>query len=235
MADAQDSGHKSEWSPPYVPFKTLLNLIVKMEEEGVPNRIDKSFLSYLSGGTQSHVWASMRSLGLIDENRVPTQLLSDLVKAGDSRPQMFRQLLEDKFSWATSLGSAATHLELVEAFTSHSPNLGTPTRDKALSFYLAAASYAGLPLSKWFKSKPGAGSSSRRTTTRRPKPAVKPDAANPKPRGTRRKDQTPATDETRRQQYFELLLAKAQASDTADTGLLDRIERLIGLEEVTTP
>lgn len=235
MADAEDAGHKSEWSPPYVPFKTLLNLIVKMEEEGVPNRIDKSFLSYLSGGTQSHVWASMRSLGMIDENRVPTQLLSDLVQAGDGRPQLFRQLLEDKFSWATSLGTTATHLELVEAFTSHSPNLGAPTRDKALSFYLAAANYASLPLSKWFKSKPGAGGSTRRTTTRRAKPAGSPAAANPQTRALRRKDPAASTDQTRRQQYFDLLLTKAQESDAADTGLLDRIERLIGLEGGSKP
>lgn len=223
---------KAIWSPPYVPFRTLLNLIQKMEDEGVPNAIDKSFLSHLSGGTQSHLWASMKALDLIDDKQAPTATMRALVTAGDDRPAHVKELLIAKLPWAVSLGTTATHKELVDAFADHSPNLGAATRDKAVSFYLAAAAYAGVPLSKWFKSKPGAGTSQAKRSPRRKKAAAARSTGQPSPKNT---DSTTGveSESAMKRMYFDALLAKVKDADTADSDLLDRIEKLLGMEEST--
>ena len=44
-----------------------------------PSRIDKSVMSNLSGGTQSHLASALRFLGLVDEDLSPTSSLKDLV------------------------------------------------------------------------------------------------------------------------------------------------------------
>jgi hypothetical protein len=227
MATAQDEA-RSMWSPAYVPFKTLNNLVVKMDVEGIPTRIDKSFLGHLSGGIQSHLSASMRSLGLIDKDRAPTEDLRELVTSGDGRPAVYRRLLEKHYPWAVALGTTATHQQLQEAFTDNSPALSASTRDKALSFYLGAAAYAEVPLSKWFKTSTGSGTP-RRAPARRKKAAA-PGAAVKHTNS----EQDGDTPDNMRKQYFKMLLDKATAAETVDTDLLDRIEKLLGVEDATT-
>lgn len=219
---------KKAWSPPYVPFRTLLNLIEKMENEGVPNQIDKSFLSNLSGGTQSHLWASMRALDLMDEKQAPTGVMRSLVTAGDARPTHFKELLTAKMPWAVALGTTATHKELVDAFGEHSPNLSGATRDKAVSFYLAAAAYSGVPLSKWFRSKPGSGSSAQKRAPRKRRASG--NAKRAEDQSQQNGDSTiPTSFDEMRAAYFTALLDKVKAGD-GDADLLDRIEKLLAIE-----
>jgi hypothetical protein len=232
--DNQEDVEREAQSPPYVPFRTLMNLVTRMETEGIPNRVDKSFLSNLSGGTRSHLWASLRSLGLITEDQRPTGTLIALVQAGDGRPAAVRDLLERRLPWAVSLGTTATHDELVDAFNENSPNLGVSTREKAISFYLAAASYAEMPLSKWFKSKAGAGASPRRPASPARRKAKR-DTAAAATSTHKPGSEAEQSDGDMRRMYFSLLLKKAEESTDLDAGLLDRIERLIGLEDATTP
>ena len=47
-------------------FRTLLNLIERLADQGVPNRIDRSFLNYLSGITQTYVIAALKTFELTE-------------------------------------------------------------------------------------------------------------------------------------------------------------------------
>jgi hypothetical protein len=230
MAVEQDEVRAS-WSPAYVPFKTLNNLVVKMDVEGIPTRIDKSFLGHLSGGVQSHLFASMRSLGLIDNDRAPTEDMRELVTSGDERPAVYRRLLEKHYPWAVALGTTATHQQLQEAFTDNSPALSASTREKALSFYLAAATYAGVPLSKWFKTSSGSGAQ-RRAAPPRKKSVVM--LGERKSLANTKSAQESSEGGNMRQQYFNMLINKATTAETVDTDLLDRIEKLLNAEDATT-
>lgn len=221
----------SDSAPPYFPFRSLTNLLVRMETEDIPRRLDRGYLSNMAGGSIAQFLTGLRSLGLIDSEERPRPELVELVKAGDQRPQLIADLIQAKYPWAIELGEAkATHQELEEAFRARGPS-GSTLR-KAVAFYLAAARYAGLPLSPFFKeTRPGGdgAAASRRAGSRRKKKDGQPGGADQVPE----RPLAPKTDDTTsmRRQYFELLKAKAEASDQVDTDLLDRIERLIGVME----
>lgn len=228
------------WSPAYISFRTLLNLVERMEGEGVPKQIDKSYLKNLSGGTQAQLLVGLRALGLMTETRAPTQQLRDLVGQEGNRPQLVREILEAQYAWAIDLGVDATQEQLEEEFRKHGPKLGVATREKAIAFYTAAARFAGVPLSKFFRSAtPQSGASA-------PRPASGPrrtkGSSSQRRSGKSGVTPPPATEHPEtfnaadmRKQYFELLLRKADEAGELDAGLLDRIEKLMGGDENTTP
>lgn len=230
MDDSRGTAGSADTAPPYFPFKTLTNLLVRMETEGIPRRLDRGYLSNMAGGTIAQFLTGLRALGLIDEEERPLPRLVALVEAGEDRPQQIGQLIRERYPWAVELGEArATHQELEEAFRAHGPS-GSTLR-KAVGFYLAAARYSGLPLSPFFKeTRPGGdGGATRRSGTRRKK---KDDAADQStPPLTPPNPPIDARSETKsmRLKYFELLTKKADTSESIDTDLLDRIERLIGV------
>lgn len=142
--------------PPYVSFTTIRHLIERMEQQGVPGRIDNSYLIGMSGGTQAQVKHALRSLGLIDEDGLVNPRLVELVKHPDDRPKLVGELLRERYPQLTDLDQTATRGQLDEAIKSY--GLTGATTRKAASFFIAAANYAGLPLSPHFpSSRPGAG------------------------------------------------------------------------------
>jgi hypothetical protein len=151
--------------PPYFAFKTLTNTIVSMEEHGPPNRIDRSFLSGMSGAGQSQFIAGLKSLGLIDDTGAPQADLIDLVNKPDERPAILARVLRRRYPEAVELGKGnATTGELVEVFKDY--GVQGDTARKAIAFYLQAAKYSDdIPLSPNFKTptiRTGAGSSRKR-------------------------------------------------------------------------
>lgn len=137
--------------PPYFAFKTLTNTIVKMEEHGPPNRIDRYFLEGMSGAGQTQFIAGLKSLKLIDKDGVPQQRLIDLVSKPDERPAIIGEILRDRYPEAVTLGETnATTGQLLEVFNGY--GVQGDTARKAIAFYLQAAKYAGnIPLSPQFK------------------------------------------------------------------------------------
>jgi hypothetical protein len=137
--------------PAYFAFKTLTNLIVRMEEHGPPPRIDRTFLSGMSGAGQTQFLAGLKSLGLIDEEGATQATLVDLVNRPDDRPRLIGQMLRNYYPEAVELGkTAATTGQLVEIFNEY--GVRGDTARKAIAFYLNAANYAGdIPLSPHFK------------------------------------------------------------------------------------
>lgn len=236
MAEAKDATAEGGTSPPYIPWKTFLNLVAKMEE-GVPNRLDRSWLSKQSGAMHQPIMATFRFFELTDENNRPRTALDELAKDPDHRPERVRPLIEKHYAWALALGGSATHDELREQFKEH--GVTGSTQNKAIRFFLSAASFASVPVSQHFqmpREAGGAGTSSRPvsgTSTRRRRSRRKPgdvtggDLGNgPKTNDARRQEADP--EQARRDQYFELLKGLVEKSDGTDVDkLLDRIESLI--------
>jgi Family of unknown function (DUF5343) len=137
--------------PAYFAFKTLTNMIVKMEEHGPPNRVDRTFLTGMSGAGQTQFIAGLKSLGLIDNDGTVQPMLTNLVEQSENRQALMGQLLREKYPEAVELGKTnATTGELVEIFNGY--GVQGDTARKAIAFYLNAAKYAGdIRLSPNFK------------------------------------------------------------------------------------
>jgi hypothetical protein len=138
--------------PPYgVPWETFKNTIEKMAEDGLPERVDRSYLSSQSGNVQTYLMQAMRSFGLIEEDGTVTDLLKELTAAGEDRPQVVARLLHAHFSPIVILGaSTATQGQLEEKWTEVFGQTGD-TRRKAVRWFLSACAYAGINLSKLWK------------------------------------------------------------------------------------
>lgn len=152
-------------TPSYFAFKTLTNMLVKMEEHGPPNRVDRSFLKEMSGAGQTQFIAGLKFLELIDDDLKPQPRLIDMVSDPEARPRLTGEMLRERYPEAVALGDTnATTDELVEVFREY--GVQGDTARKAIAFYLQAARYAGdIPLSPHFKTptvRTGAGSSRRR-------------------------------------------------------------------------
>lgn len=207
--------------PPYVSFGTLLNQLDRMAKEGVPSRVDSSYLVGMAGGTQAQFKQALRSLGLINEDDSADPKLPELAKATDERPALMAAILRSRYPRMVALDQNATRGQLDDALATY--GLGTDTRRKAATFYIAAATYAKLPLSSHLRS--GRATASGGTPRRKPRVAKKsaPDAG-----GIGGSTATSSgSPEDMRRAYFDLLLSKAKDADDLDSGLLDRIERLI--------
>lgn len=211
--------------PPYASFATLLHQLERMEREGVPGRIDKSYLIGMAGGTQNQLKHAMRSLGLIEEDgKTPTQALIDLAKKPDERPQRLAGILRERFPTLVGLGLDATKGQLDEALGEY--QLNGATARKAATFFVSAATYAGIPLSPHIKPKAGPGTST--SASRRPARKKRSVAQNDGP--PVQQDGTSSDKDRMLREYFELLVEKAKQVEKPESDLLNRIERVIGIE-----
>jgi hypothetical protein len=182
--DAPTDSTAAAFVPPYISFAQLLNVLDRMNAEGVPARVDRSYLGSWSGAAQGQFLKAARSLDLLDEHGRPTQGLKQLVAEPDNRPATLASILHDKYSDALALGLDATQAQLDEVFRNYGIS-GSTTR-KATSFYLHATKFAGIQTSPFFKAgrASGGGSSSsgsRRATRPRTSSAAEPVGTPPSP------------------------------------------------------
>ena len=220
METEDQADGRSEWTPPYIAWRTLLNLIERLETTAVPPQIDKTFLT---GSNQSNTQTinALKSLGLIKDDGSVTPSLIRLVEAGTERPAAVQKVLEGFFQEAIQLGKVnATHRQLDMAFEDY--GVSGSTRRKAVSFYLKAASYAQMSLSPHFKTPlKSSGPRKRRRSIR----GVTPPASAPASSSV-----TDASLPALKARYIEMLMEKANGQDELDAELLDRIENLLDFE-----
>jgi hypothetical protein len=153
--------------PPYMSFATLLNQVERMEREGTPARIDPSYLVGMAGGTRNQFKMGLRSLGLIDESDQVTEKLVQLASKPEERPETLAEILRERFPRLVGLDENATRGQLDETLGEW--GLGVDTRRKAASFYVAAASYAGIPLSPHIRPTKGVNSAGAQRRAKRPR------------------------------------------------------------------
>jgi hypothetical protein len=156
MADAPTEPADTQFVPPYISFAQLENVLERMRNEGMPARIDRSYLGSWSGSAQAQFLKATASLGLRDEHGRPTETLKRLVAEPDARPSIIADLLRQHYPEAVALGQDATQAQLDEVFRRYSGISGATTR-KAMTFYLHAAKFAGIPTSPFFKAARSAG------------------------------------------------------------------------------
>lgn len=200
---------------PYTSWKSLLNVILRFFEHGLPPRIDRSVLGG-SEGQKTQIIAAMRFLGLIRDNGDVTEAMKRLVHASDKeRQQQVKALLAQHYPKATELAAInATTKQLEETFT----GISGDTMRKAVAFYLGAAKYSGHPVSKHFKVPSFISRSSSPRRASAPTHRIDTDDAPPPP--------PPADPKAR---YIDMLMEKANSAQGQELeALLNRIERLLG-------
>ncbi len=145
---------------PYVPFKTFLTAIEGFER-GLPGQLDRSLWPSYSGAIQGQLLNAFRFLGLVDEGDCPTPALRELVARRDQRRVLLRGLLEKEYGALIALDLAhGTPRQLDDAMRQY--GLSGVTHKKAISFFLQAGTYAGLPLSPLLKGRTRTAAPARR-------------------------------------------------------------------------
>jgi hypothetical protein len=218
-----DQPGNSSFAPPYVSFRTLLNAIERMESDGTPSRLDRSYLSNLPWSTQNHFLAACRSLQLIDDGGRPNPVLIGLIEEPQERPVVFGTIIRDFYAGPMSLSKNATQAELEERFKDY--GISGSTARKAIAFFLHAAAYAGLPLSPHFRSP--------RTTERSPAKRgkrAKPSSANAGDE-TGTDAATPATSPLRLHPFIEGLLR--ELPENGATWSADKRDRWLQMAQLT--
>jgi hypothetical protein len=139
--------------PPYVSYRTFRNFIDRLQQQTIPQRIDRSYWGdLLSGSTGTQLMAALRFLGLIDINGRPTERLKPLVPArGDRRAQLLREVARDAFDFVLSSNldmQSATYSQLMEAFH-NTFQLTDDVSRKCVKFFIAMVDDAGMPISPY--------------------------------------------------------------------------------------
>ena len=153
MSEPQDPARESVTgqlpTPPYVSYKTLKGFLEALGEP-LPSRIDRSLMSSMSGGTQSHLQQALRATGLVSEEGVPTERLKKLHRATDEERiavtyEMVRSTYP--FLWDSPFDlRATTSQHLDEQFRDNTSATGA-TVERCVNFFKAIAQDAGIELS----------------------------------------------------------------------------------------
>ncbi|MDI2029506.1 DUF5343 domain-containing protein [Saccharopolyspora sp. TS4A08] len=143
---------ETTFTPPYATFRNFLNSLDKMAQQPtLPAAIDRSYLRWMPGSTQTGYLGMCRQFGLIDEDGAPTDLLRELVYDPDSRPKKVKELILRHYAPIVEFGSQhTTSQQLLDKWTETFGQHGD-TRRKASTFFLHAAEYAGIPVSPEWK------------------------------------------------------------------------------------
>jgi Family of unknown function (DUF5343) len=172
---AETSTETGKTAPPYIAFSTLKTLVSNLKAHGIPPRIDKSIMSNFSGAVASQLMTALRFLGLINADEAPTPFLKSLVDAFDT-PQWSGQLqtiLKQAYPeiFKIDLATASPKL-LYETFES-AYSAGGETVRKTVTFFLNAASDAGIQVSSYITKGKKPRSGKRRNGRPTPRPLMR--------------------------------------------------------------
>lgn len=145
MAEQQEKRHTA----PYIPFSTFTSALDNVAANSVPNFIDRHSFPSFSGAAVAGTLSSFRFFGLIDVNGKPEPPLHDLAMDKDGRQKNTRALLEKYYSDLIALDlSRTTPSEFDREFSGEQYSVSGDTRVKAKTFFIKAAQFAGIPISK---------------------------------------------------------------------------------------
>jgi hypothetical protein len=140
---------------PYVPFSTFETGLNKLAAlGGIPPKIDHTVFQQMGGVQKGQVISAFKFLGLIDADGVPDAALSDLALNRDGRKEALRKIVKARYPNITEQDLATMSPgQLDTKLADKSYNVSGATRQKARSFLLKAAEFAGIPLSKLLTAK----------------------------------------------------------------------------------
>lgn len=135
--------------PAYVSYKSFRRFIKSLQDTHIPTRIDRSFLTGMSGSAQSALQQALIFLGLMDGDEKPMPALEELVaSSGEDFAARLRVLILRAYPFLVS-GidlKRTTSGEVHEIFRKQ--NVSGSTAAKAIAFFLGAAKDAGIEVSK---------------------------------------------------------------------------------------
>jgi hypothetical protein len=171
---------QKQTSAVYVGWMTFKNAIEGLAQ-GVPNVIDRTAFPGQSGGVQSQLLAGLKFLGLTDDDGVPTLDLHRLaVEDEAARKEVLGEILRKRYADLFALDlQKATSGQLSDVM-GRSYSVSGDTKNKALRFFLAAAKYAGVPMSRFLND----AKTPRPRTTSAP-PRVRNGTKSPAPTSTK--------------------------------------------------
>lgn len=140
--------------PPYTAFQTFLTAIECLQQ-GLPKKLDRALWKSMSGQSQSQAWSAFRDFGLIEEDGAATPILHRLVNANSNRPAVMKEIIESAYPSVLQLAREnATMPQLYNEIGKM--GVKGDTIRKAVTFFLNAATYAGVELSpNWAAPKRG--------------------------------------------------------------------------------
>ena len=104
---------------------------------------------------------SYRFFGLIDDSDRPTAILTNIVTKPEQRAAIVRDLLKAGYPEIMAHDLTTMTLPILQDLI-EKHNVSGETRKKAITFFLQAAKYAGLPLSTFIKVRSTSGTRRRR-------------------------------------------------------------------------
>lgn len=137
--------------PPYVPFGTFKNFADGFRETGLPDVIDRSLMTNLSGTVQSMLASALRSMGFVDLDGKPTDRFRDFIGAEvDPQRAALADGLRTCYRVIFEHGTPVTKMTQGQFDKALRDEFGftASTLDKAASFFLGAAAEASLEVSQ---------------------------------------------------------------------------------------
>lgn len=142
---------------PYTAHPVMLSLFDRMSRSGIPEKLDKKYLVGMAEGTQFQYRQGFRYLGLTTDSDEPTPLLVAIVNANQAdRRELFGKIMSDRYPDLFGLPLNASREDFFTVLLERYGVASDIQRKKMLTFYVAAADYAKLPISASIRpDKPG--------------------------------------------------------------------------------
>ena len=166
-------------NPPYVAYRTFRTFLESLAIN-MPDRIDRSvFDSKFSGTATSQITSALRSLRLVDAEGRPSDDFKLLVGSeGEQHHRILEEILRSYYTPVFRLDlERATKAQFREAMREF--GCTESMLIKCETFFIHAATHAGIPLSSFLKSNRKSGARSRlnsRTVRSAPRPPSPEDA-----------------------------------------------------------
>ena len=130
---------------PYLPFLTFQSSVTQLEH-GIPKKLDRTMWPSQSGLVQSQILMAFRFFDLVDDEDRPTALLHELVEAkDDNRAGAITKLLNVAYSSLIEHDLTKMTPKMLEDEMEQYRVTGE-TKRKAVTFFLRAAKFVGMPM-----------------------------------------------------------------------------------------
>jgi hypothetical protein len=164
--DSENKGPElvRKYPAPYVPFSTFETALDKLGAlPTLPPRIDHTVFPSMGGVAKGQVIGTLKFFKLIDNDGIPDPQLKELAKNKEHRKTAMRELLTKHYPNISENDLAgASPGQLDSKLSDKTYNISGETKQKARSFLIKAAEFAGLPISTLLKAKGPRGPRPRR-------------------------------------------------------------------------
>jgi hypothetical protein len=139
--------------PPYVPFATFQNFL-NDHKQGLPTRLDGKLLEHVGGSLRTQLFAALKFLDLIEDDKTVKDKLQKLVRADvPERKKLLAEVIRDSYSFLfNDNGFDLAHASDTD-FRKQFEKIGVSgvVQRKAVTFFLLASDEAGIPLSRYIQ------------------------------------------------------------------------------------